>query len=70
MSDSMPSFTHLQIDTSPAGVRTITLDRPERLNAVNPALATTFPQAMREAAHEDAVRVVVITGAGRAFCAS
>ncbi len=65
----MPPFTHLQVDTSPAGVRTITLDRPDRLNAVNPTLATTFPQAMREAAEDDAVRVVVITGAGRAFCA-
>jgi len=69
MSDSMPSFMHLQVETSSAGVRTITLDRPERLNAVNPVLATTFPQAMREAAHDDAVRVVVVTGAGRAFCA-
>jgi enoyl-CoA hydratase/carnithine racemase len=33
------ALAHLHVDTTPAGVRTITLDRPERLNAVNPALA-------------------------------
>lgn len=59
----------LLVATSPSGVRTITLNRPERLNAVNPALAESFPEAMRAAAAEDAVRVVVVTGAGRGFCA-
>jgi 2-(1,2-epoxy-1,2-dihydrophenyl)acetyl-CoA isomerase len=58
----------LQISTD-AGVRTITLDRPEKLNAVNPKLAAELPLVLREAAHDDAVRVVVITGAGRGFCA-
>ena len=60
---------HLRIDTAPNGVRTITLDRPDRLNAVNPALAASLPAAIDEAAHDDAVRVVVLTGAGRGFCA-
>jgi 2-(1,2-epoxy-1,2-dihydrophenyl)acetyl-CoA isomerase len=60
---------HLLVDTSPNGVRTITLDRPERLNAVNPALAASLPDALDEAAADDMVRVVVLTGAGRAFCA-
>jgi 2-(1,2-epoxy-1,2-dihydrophenyl)acetyl-CoA isomerase len=63
------SHPHLQVDTTPAGVRTITLDRPERLNAVNPALADALPHAVDEAARDDAVRVVVVTGAGRGFCA-
>ena len=67
---SNPSVvTHLLIDTTPSGVRTITLDRPERLNAVNAALAAELPIAVGEAAGDDAVRVVVITGAGRGFCA-
>ncbi len=65
----MTEFAHLLIDTSALGVRTITLNRPERLNAVNPRLADELPTAMREAAADDAVRVVVITGAGRGFCA-
>jgi 2-(1,2-epoxy-1,2-dihydrophenyl)acetyl-CoA isomerase len=65
--DIMP-YDHLLIATSAAGVRTITLNRPERLNAVNPRLAEEVPLAIEEAARDDAVRVVVITGAGRGFC--
>jgi 2-(1,2-epoxy-1,2-dihydrophenyl)acetyl-CoA isomerase len=62
-------FVHLLIDTSADGVRTIVLNRPDRLNAVNPVLAEELPVAMAAAAADDAVRVVVITGAGRGFCA-
>ena len=61
-------FLHLAIDTTD-GVRTITLNRPERLNAVNPRLASELPRAVQDAAADDTVRVVVITGAGRGFCA-
>ena len=64
-----PSSATLLVDTTVAGVRTITLNRPERLNAVNPALADALPAALDDAAADDAVRVVVITGAGRGFCA-
>jgi len=63
------SFDHLLVGTSSSGVRTITLNRPERLNAVNPLLADELPRAIDDAAHDDAVRAVVITGAGRGFCA-
>ena len=62
------SYDHLLLATSAAGVRTITLNRPERLNAVNPRLADELPRAIDEAARDDTVRVVVITGAGRGFC--
>src|SRR5439155_7581970 len=61
-------YSHLLISTSAAGVRTITLNRPDRLNAVNPQLADELPRAVDDAATDDAVRVVVITGAGRGFC--
>lgn len=57
------------IDTTASGVRTLTLNRPDRLNVVNQALADELPRAVEDAAREDAVRVVVITGAGRGFCA-
>ncbi|MGH9843853.1 MAG: enoyl-CoA hydratase-related protein, partial [Blastocatellia bacterium] len=62
-------FEHLLIETSAEGVRTITLNRPEKLNAVNQKLADELPVAVEEASRDDAVRAVVITGAGRGFCA-
>jgi 2-(1,2-epoxy-1,2-dihydrophenyl)acetyl-CoA isomerase len=61
----MPSLLR---STSPSGVHTITLNRPDRLNAVDPDLADELPRAVDAAAAEDAIRVVVITGAGRGFC--
>jgi 2-(1,2-epoxy-1,2-dihydrophenyl)acetyl-CoA isomerase len=54
--------------TSDDGVRTITLNRPERLNAIDPELADALPHAVDEASRADDVRVLVITGAGRGFC--
>ena len=65
----MSDYQHLVVDTTAEGIRTITLDRPERLNAVNDALAFSVGDALADAGADDAVRVVVITGAGRAFCA-
>jgi 2-(1,2-epoxy-1,2-dihydrophenyl)acetyl-CoA isomerase len=65
----MADYPHLLVETTSDGVRTITLDRADKLNAVNGALAASLASAVADAAAEDAVRVVVITGAGRAFCA-
>jgi len=62
-------FIHLQVATSSDGVRTIALNRPERLNAVNPRMSEELPEAVNAAAADDAVRAVVITGVGRGFCA-
>lgn len=50
-------------------VATITLNRPERLNALTNELLDGLAQAWRVAGDRDDVRAVVITGAGRAFCA-
>ncbi len=65
----MNNYHHLQIETSPAGVRTITLNRPEKLNAVNLVLSEEIPLALNEASRDEEVRAVVLTGAGRGFCA-
>ena len=62
-------YQHLLLETSPSGVRTIKLNRPERLNAVNDRLSHEIHAAINEASADDAVRVIVITGAGRGFCA-
>jgi len=51
------------------GVCTLTLNRPERLNAVSTEMLDTLIAALDRADGDDAVRVVIVTGAGRAFCA-
>ena len=51
------------------GVLTLTLDRPDRLNAFTVTMAEELVAAFGRASADDAVRVVVVTGAGRAFCA-
>lgn len=51
------------------GVAIITLNRPRALNAVNAALSTAVGTLLERAENDNDVRVVVLTGAGRAFCA-
>jgi enoyl-CoA hydratase len=48
---------------------TITLNRPERINALNERLTREFESAMLQAEDDDEVRVIVLQGAGRGFCA-
>ena len=50
-------------------VATITLNRPDRLNAFTSKMAVELLKAFDEADNDDDVRVVVVTGAGRGFCA-
>jgi enoyl-CoA hydratase/carnithine racemase len=52
-----------------AEILTITLDRPDRLNAFTTRMADELEDAFRRASDEDEVRAVVVTGAGPAFCA-
>lgn len=51
------------------GVLTITFNRPDRLNAMNPAMRGEFIAALDRADADDAVRAIVITGSGKGFCA-
>jgi 2-(1,2-epoxy-1,2-dihydrophenyl)acetyl-CoA isomerase len=51
------------------GTMTITMNRPEVLNALNPAMLDGLRAALAAAKADDAVRAVVLTGAGRGFCA-
>jgi 2-(1,2-epoxy-1,2-dihydrophenyl)acetyl-CoA isomerase len=57
----------LRIDDAD-GVRTLTLDRPDRLNALTPALSRELHDALVDCSRDPGVKAVVLTGAGRAFC--
>ncbi len=50
-------------------IATITLNRPDRLNAISLAMLESFSAALREADADHEVRVIILTGAGRGFCA-
>ena len=59
----------LRLEDDAAGVRTLTLDRPDSLNALDRGLKEALLGAFRGAARDTNVRAVILTGAGRAFCA-
>jgi enoyl-CoA hydratase/carnithine racemase len=66
MNDAAP-FRYLQFAVD-GGVALVTLNRPEVLNACNPAMHLEVQAAIERAELDDAVRALVLTGAGRAFC--
>ena len=51
------------------GIGTVTLNRPEKLNALDRPLCDALIAGLRRLADDDAVRVIIVTGAGRGFCA-
>jgi enoyl-CoA hydratase len=64
----MPDRPVLLTDRTDWGVR-LTLNRPDKLNAISAELREALDAAIAEATADDRVRVIVISGAGRAFCA-
>lgn len=58
----------VRVDRAPSGVVTLTLDRPERKNAMNAAMFDELLAVFREVDQTTSDRVLVITGAGDAFC--
>jgi len=67
----MPDYTRfLGLNTAlDDGVLTVTLNRPERLNAVDTAMHNALEDLWADVARDPEVRAVVLTGSGRAFCA-
>ncbi|MDE2375677.1 enoyl-CoA hydratase [Bradyrhizobium sp.] len=61
-------YEHILYEVSEK-IATITLNRPDRMNAWTPVMERDVRHAMEAAAADDGVRVIVLTGAGRAFCA-
>ncbi|MDP3909006.1 MAG: enoyl-CoA hydratase/isomerase family protein [Gemmatimonadales bacterium] len=64
----MAAFERVLVEIAD-GIGTITLNRPDKLNAVDPETCEDLIAALRMLAGAEAVRVMIITGAGRAFCA-
>src|SRR5947209_3457565 len=65
-----PAMGYEQILTeTDDGVLTVTLNRPERLNAWTGQMGQELRAAFDEADADDAVRAIIVTGAGRGFCA-
>ncbi len=58
---------HVKVETE-GGVGWIRLNRPEKMNAIGALTRKQLGEAIKQAERDDAVRVVVLTGSGRAFC--
>jgi enoyl-CoA hydratase len=69
-SKRMPhSYRTVLLERHPAGYAVLTLNRPEKLNALSMELRRELVSALEELRRDPAVRVLILTGAGRAFCA-
>jgi 2-(1,2-epoxy-1,2-dihydrophenyl)acetyl-CoA isomerase len=64
----MAAFERVLVEIA-GGIGTLTLNRPEKLNAFDADGCADLIEALRMLATSDAVRVIIVTGAGRAFCA-
>jgi enoyl-CoA hydratase/carnithine racemase len=65
----MTDFETLRVSTDPDGVTLVTLHRPDALNAFDLTMARELERFFLDAAGDDAIRAIVVTGEGRAFCA-
>jgi len=69
MSSPQPAAENVILESREGAALTLTLNRPDRLNAMNGPLCQALLESLQRAAADDSIRCVVITGAGRAFCA-
>src|SRR5436190_16221852 len=63
-----PPMSFVLIDRPRPGIALITLNRPERMNAMAFDVMITFRETLEAISHDNDVRVVVVTGAGHGFC--
>lgn len=64
----MPGHPHLRLDRPADGVAVLTLDNPDQRNAMSAEMTRSWVAAVDELAGDRTLRVVVVTGAGTAFC--
>lgn len=60
-------FQYIKFDVA-NGIATVTLNRPEVYNALNDGITYELQDALKKVAKDDSIRVMVLTGAGKAFC--
>jgi enoyl-CoA hydratase/carnithine racemase len=60
---------HIRFEVDDEGIGVITIDRPEKRNAMTYAMLHAFIEAVGKAGEDERVRVLIVTGAGGAFCA-
>jgi enoyl-CoA hydratase/carnithine racemase len=68
MSEKRPGYEDIRFEVED-GVATLTLDRPEQMNTFTGRMGEDLSRAYAECDVDDAIRAVVVTGAGKAFCA-
>jgi enoyl-CoA hydratase/carnithine racemase len=61
-----PSLIDLKVD---AGIATLTLNRPDKRNAITDAMRTELIDALEQVTSDGTIRALVLTGAGKGFCA-
>ena len=62
------TFSTMTLAEPEPGVGLVTLNRPERLNAINPGMVEDFEALFAELTGNETIRVMILTGAGRGFC--
>jgi len=63
------SYQTILIESDERGVAYLTLNQPETHNALSPLMISELTTAATELGHDETIRVVVLTGAGKSFCA-
>ena len=63
------AYQHLLFERRDHGVLLVTMNRPEKYNAAHEAMHGELARVWADISRDDETRVVVVTGAGRAFCA-
>src|SRR5262249_53707360 len=69
MSEATHAAAPVLLESVHDGIAVLVMNRPDRMNALDNELATALDGALERIAKNDAIRVIVLTGAGRAFCA-
>ena len=66
----MPEYQYITLDkNTDEGIATLTLNRPDRRNALNDVMQDEIGDAIDDVESDESIRVMIVTGAGRVFCA-